>query len=90
MDDFSTPGKASVLGFSPQSPENFIVPGKRPMSSMSPMVIYNKNDGKVRRLAYCVLPNAYRPDGTTKIILKNNSKIVYNEEHRFFSVPAPA
>ncbi|KAH7716541.1 gamma-glutamyl transpeptidase [Aphelenchoides avenae] len=48
MDDFSTPGKASVLGFSPQSPENFIVPGKRPMSSMSPMVIYNKNDGKVK------------------------------------------
>ncbi|KAH7701984.1 Protein H14N18.4 b, partial [Aphelenchoides avenae] len=48
MDDFSTPGKASVLGFAPQSPENFIVPGKRPMSSMSPMVVYNKNDGKVK------------------------------------------
>ncbi|KAH7730479.1 Protein H14N18.4 b [Aphelenchoides avenae] len=47
MDDFSTPGTANAFGFAP-SPENFIVPGKRPMSSMSPMIVYNKNDGKVK------------------------------------------
>ncbi|VDO78004.1 unnamed protein product [Haemonchus placei] len=46
MDDFSTPGAANAFGFAP-SETNFIKPGKRPMSSMSPMVIYNKNDNKV-------------------------------------------
>ncbi|XGW06034.1 hypothetical protein V3C99_016402 [Haemonchus contortus] len=46
MDDFSTPGASNAFGFAP-SETNFIKPGKRPMSSMSPMVIYNKNDNKV-------------------------------------------
>ncbi|CAD5223806.1 unnamed protein product [Bursaphelenchus okinawaensis] len=41
MDDFSTPGQDNGFGFAP-SPENFIKPGKRPMSSMSPMVIYDE------------------------------------------------
>ncbi|KAK6757166.1 hypothetical protein RB195_015158 [Necator americanus] len=46
MDDFSTPGASNAFGFAP-SPTNFIAPGKRPMSSMSPMVIYNKNENNV-------------------------------------------
>ncbi|KHJ87764.1 putative gamma-glutamyltransferase [Oesophagostomum dentatum] len=49
MDDFSTPGVPNAFGFAP-SPSNFIAPGKRPMSSMSPMVIYNKNDNSVSDL----------------------------------------
>ncbi|WKY12536.1 hypothetical protein Q1695_003821 [Nippostrongylus brasiliensis] len=46
MDDFSTPGASNAFGFAP-SETNFIKPGKRPMSSMSPMIIYNKNENHV-------------------------------------------
>uniref|UniRef100_A0A0N5BE08 Gamma-glutamyltranspeptidase 1 n=1 Tax=Strongyloides papillosus TaxID=174720 RepID=A0A0N5BE08_STREA len=47
MDDFSTPGEVNGFGFAP-SETNFIEPGKRPMSSMSPMVIYNKVTGDLK------------------------------------------
>lgn len=43
MDDFSTPGTANYFGV-PASPTNYIKPGKRPMSSMSPTIIVNEND----------------------------------------------
>ncbi|CAB3408858.1 unnamed protein product [Caenorhabditis bovis] len=41
MDDFSTPGHPNFFGF-PPSPANFIRPGKRPMSSQSPIVIFDE------------------------------------------------
>uniref|UniRef100_A0A0N4ZI06 Gamma-glutamyltranspeptidase 1 n=1 Tax=Parastrongyloides trichosuri TaxID=131310 RepID=A0A0N4ZI06_PARTI len=47
MDDFSTPNLVNSFGFTP-SEANFIEPGKRPMTSMSPTIIYNKNTGKVK------------------------------------------
>jgi len=47
MDDFSTPGMANGFGFAP-SENNFIEPGKRPMSSMSPMVMYDIRTGKLK------------------------------------------
>jgi gamma-glutamyltranspeptidase / glutathione hydrolase / leukotriene-C4 hydrolase len=42
MDDFSIPGTRNSYGIAP-SESNFIKPGKRPMSSMSPTIILDEN-----------------------------------------------
>lgn len=43
LDDFSFPGFVNYFGV-PGSPNNVIQPGKRPLSSMSPTIITDKND----------------------------------------------
>ncbi|CAD5209413.1 unnamed protein product [Bursaphelenchus xylophilus] len=50
MDDFSLPGHPNYFNI-PPSPANFIKPGKRPQSSMSPLVIFDSKTGKSQILS---------------------------------------
>ena len=66
MDDFSTPS-ANI----PESPANFIKPGKRPLSSMSPSIVVGPN-GVVNLIVGA--------SGGTKIIT-STVLVSYNEFH---------
>jgi gamma-glutamyltranspeptidase / glutathione hydrolase / leukotriene-C4 hydrolase len=45
MDDFSTPGRPNAYGLAP-APANYVRPGKRPLSSMSPIIV--EQEGRLR------------------------------------------
>lgn len=68
MDDFSVPGMTNSFGYLP-SPANFIRPGKRPLSSMSPLIA-EVRDGK--RL-YFVLGAA----GGSRIITSTVQNVIH-------------
>jgi hypothetical protein len=47
MDDFSTPNTTNYFGV-PASPANFIVPSKRPVSSMAPLIVVERQTQRVQ------------------------------------------
>ena len=48
MDDFATdPNKPNIYGINP-SPSNYIAPGRRPQSSMSPTIVVNTTSKEAR------------------------------------------
>ncbi|RYO86029.1 hypothetical protein DL766_009984 [Monosporascus sp. MC13-8B] len=67
MNDFSIPGSSNAFGYIP-SPANFVRPGKRPLSSMSPTIVETP-DGKL----YYVIGSA----GGSRIITATLQNIHY-------------
>ncbi|XP_037565240.1 glutathione hydrolase 1 proenzyme-like [Dermacentor silvarum] len=67
MDDFSRPGMSNLYNLASSSP-NFISPGKRPMSSMAPMILVD-SAGKVQ-LALGGTGGSYITSGIAMVTLR--------------------
>ena len=74
MDDFSSPGFVNSFGFVP-SEANFIRAKKRPLSSMSPLIIVNNEDNVV--LVLGASAGSKIVTGIAQVILKKKIKLEF-------------
>lgn len=80
MDDFATPGRPNTYGLHP-SESNYVSPGKRPLSSMAPTMLFHP-DGDSTRLGrlFMVLGSSGGPKIITSVI-----QVILN--HAFLGIP---
>lgn len=72
MNDFSIPGLSNAFGYIP-SPANFIRPGKRPLSSISPVIIEHINATSLPQALYVAIGAA----GGSRIITSTVQNILH-------------
>jgi len=74
MDDFSNPGRPNYFGLKP-SEANYILPGKKPLSSMSPTLVFRNSEGEGDALGKVIL--AIGASGGPKIITAVLQVVLY-------------
>ena len=75
MDDFSTPNTTNSFGV-PASPANFIEGGKRPVSSMAPLIVVEKGTQRIQQ----VLGASGGTRITTSIAQVSMLNLLFNED----------
>ncbi|KAL5400783.1 hypothetical protein PMIN03_012087 [Paraphaeosphaeria minitans] len=72
MNDFSIPNVTNAFGYAP-SPANFIRPGKRPLSSISPVIVEHRNAPSLASALYIAIGAA----GGSRIITATAQNLVH-------------
>ncbi|RAR05827.1 gamma-glutamyltranspeptidase-like protein [Stemphylium lycopersici] len=72
MNDFSIPNTTNAFGYIP-SPANFIRPGKRPLSSISPVLVEHRNSSSVADAFYVAMGAA----GGSRIITATIQNLIH-------------
>jgi gamma-glutamyltranspeptidase/glutathione hydrolase len=72
MNDFSIPGVSNAFGYIP-SPANFIRPGKRPLSSISPVIVEHLNSSSLVDAFYVAIGAA----GGSRIITSTIQNLIH-------------
>ncbi len=81
MNDFSIPGRSNAFGFLP-SPSNYIRPGKRPLSSITPVIVEHVDNSSL----YYVVGAA----GGSRIITATLQNVWHVLEHGMTPIDALA
>ncbi|KAG9196302.1 gamma-glutamyltranspeptidase / glutathione hydrolase [Alternaria panax] len=72
MNDFSIPNTTNAFGYIP-SPANFIRPGKRPLSSISPVIVEHLNSSSIANAFYVAIGAA----GGSRIITATIQNLIH-------------